>query len=139
MKTNRHGRPWGVPREHVNRWGREKDNLTETEAVTRAIEMNIDRWESGKQRRGLVAAYDCAYCGHWHVGTMSKQRPYLMALQLELGRRAYSNFSAENFQSRADRYRAIVSRWRRYCNGYWTMSQAPSTVNNSMAEKISKG
>jgi hypothetical protein len=116
MRLNHHGRPWGVPREHVNRWGVAKAAMTREVAIGKALTLSHERALDPERRdRGHVEAYQCGHCGSWHIGTpiRARKRGLLSALAYELGERALFNLPPENHGRPEKRLAAIRARCRR--------------------------
>lgn len=117
VRLNRQGRPWGVPRAHVNKHGVPKPAKTREEAIGLALKYSYEVATGLSFGRGEVQAYECDYCGAWHVGVVPlwQRRRIQRAgndwmLWHELGDRAWWNLMAENRGQRTKRRQAISAR-----------------------------
>ncbi|HEU5394217.1 MAG TPA: hypothetical protein VFV36_05385 [Candidatus Methylomirabilis sp.] len=106
-----------MPRSHVNKHGEPKPAKTREEAVGLALRYSYEVATGQSFGRGEVQAYECDYCGAWHVGVIPLwQRRRIQragvdwALWLELGDRAWWNLVSENRGVEPGRCRAVQGR-----------------------------
>lgn len=112
IRLNHYGRPWGVPRAHLNWRGTPKPAKTREDAIGYALRLSHERaLRLRSERRGTpVDAYECGHCGAWHVGTQKKEYRGVPTLYWELGDRAWFNLKAENSGSGERRLQAVIRR-----------------------------
>lgn len=100
---------------------------TEAGAITHAVQLCIDRAQPPETWK----AYDCPWCGYWHVGRPPRKplywaEPRDMTLYDAIGSRAYWAGIAES--NRRERYMARLLEkafWRQYNLKRWKKEKLP--------------